>query len=161
MTGLPPITAETPTDRAEVDALIALAFGPGRLVKTAERLRETNQPLLDLSAVAREDGKVVGCSRLWPIHIDGRPAILLGPFAVDPSFRSAGLGAALIAWCCDRAAQAGHHLILLVGDAPYFDRLGFVQAPDIRLPGPVNPRRVMIKALKSGAADGLTGAVTL
>jgi predicted N-acetyltransferase YhbS len=161
MTTLPLIAPETPADAAEVDALIAAAFGPGRFVKTVERLREGNHPLLDLSAVARQDGRVIGCSRLWPIHIGGRPAILLGPFAVDATSRSAGLGAAMIAWCCDRAAAAGHDLVLLVGDAPYFDRLGFVSAKDCELPGPVNRRRMLVKPLKPGAADGLSGHVTL
>jgi predicted N-acetyltransferase YhbS len=161
MITLPPIAPETPADAAEVDALIAAAFGPGRLAKTAERLREGNHPLLGLSAVARQDGRVIGCSRLWPIHIGDRPAILLGPFAVDATSRSAGLGATMIAWCCDRAAAAGHDLVLLVGDAAYFDKLGFESAMDCELPGPVNRRRVLVKALKPGAADGLAGAVTV
>lgn len=161
MADLPPITAETPADHAEVDALIAAAFGPGRFVKTAERLRETSAPVLALSAVARQDGRLIGCSRLWPIHIGGRPALLLGPFAVDAESRSAGLGAALIEWCCQRAAEAGHDLILLVGDAPYFERCGFSPARDCKLPGPVNPKRVLVRALKPGSADGLAGEVTL
>ena len=161
MTGLPPITAETPADHAEVDALIAAAFGPGRFAKTADRLRETNAPILALSAVARRNGRVIGCSRLWPIHICGRPALLLGPFAVDASSRCAGLGGALIEWCCTRAAGAGHDLVLLVGDAPYFDRLGFAPAKACHLPGPVDQRRVLVRALKPGAADGLAGDVTL
>jgi predicted N-acetyltransferase YhbS len=161
MTDLPPITAETPADHAEVDALIAAAFGPGRFAKTADRLREANAPVLALSAVARRDGRVIGCSRLWPIHIGGRPALLLGPFAVDASSRCAGLGAALIEWCCAQAAEAGHDLVLLVGDAAYFDQLGFVRAMACKLPGPVDQRRVLVRPLKPGAADGLAGDVTL
>jgi len=116
MTSQPIITAETPADAAAVEGLIAAAFGPGRFAKTAERLREGNHPLLDLSAVARQDGEIVGCSRLWPIHIGERPAILLGPFAVDASRRSSGLGAAMIEWCCEQANAAGQDLVLLVGD---------------------------------------------
>jgi predicted N-acetyltransferase YhbS len=161
MTRLPPITPETPADAAEVDALIGAAFGPGRFVKTAERLREGNHALLDLSAVVRQDGKIVGCSRLWPIHVGGQPALLLGPFAVDANCRSAGLGAAMIDWCCDRAAKAGHDLVLLVGDAAYFAKLGFISAQDCELPGPVNRRRVLVRPLKPGAADALAGDVTL
>lgn len=161
MTGLPPITAETPADHADVDALIAVAFGPGRFAKTADRLREANAPVLALSAVARREGRVIGCSRLWSIHIGGRPALLLGPFAVDASSRCAGLGAALIDWCCVRAAEAGHDLVLLVGDAPYFEGLGFVPAKGCKLPGPVDQRRVLVRALKPGAADDLEGDVTL
>jgi predicted N-acetyltransferase YhbS len=161
MTGLPPITSETPADHAEVDALIAAAFGPGRFVKTVERLRERNTPALAQSAVARRDGRLIGCSRLWPIHIGDRPALLLGPFAVDKTCRSEGLGAAMIDWCCAQAAKAGHDLVLLVGDAPYFERLNFMPAKACRLPGPVDTRRVLVRALKPGAAEGLCGDVTL
>lgn len=161
MAGLPPIVPETPADAAEVDALITAAFGPGRLVKTAERLREGNHPILDLSAVARLDGKVVGCSRIWPVKAAGKPAVLLGPFAVADECRSAGLGAAMIDWCCERAKAAGWDVVLLVGDVPYFGRLGFELAPAVHLPGPVNPKRVLAKALTPGALEGLEGEVTV
>ena len=112
--------------------------------------------------MAVDDGLVVGCARMWPIHVDETPALLLGPFAVAPDWRSKGLGAALIAACCEAAQTAGHSLVLLVGDAPYFDKLGFapVDRHAVSLPGPVDLRRVLVRALKPGAADGLSGAVT-
>jgi len=147
-------------DRAQVDDLIARAFGPGRYVKAAERLREGREPDRDLSLVAWSGGAVVGCVRLWPVRIGQTPALLLGPFAVDPEFRSQGLGAELITRACDAARAAGHALIILVGDAPYFAPLGFVPAPrEVRLPGPVDTRRVLTLALREGAAEGLEGLV--
>lgn len=160
---LPPISAERPEHAHEVDALIDAAFGPGRYAKAAERLREGNTPDLTLSMVAIEDGRVVGCSRIWPIHIGARPALLLGPFAVADEWRSKGLGAALIEKCCQASDAAGHDLILLVGDAPYFSKLGFhpVPAGDIRLPGPVDARRVQVRELKAGSAEILKGDATV
>jgi predicted N-acetyltransferase YhbS len=154
---------EQPQDRLLVDALIEGAFGPGRLAKTAERLREGNRPLLDLSRVAWRDGRAVGCVRMWPIRIGGSTAILLGPFAVDETWRSQGLGSQLVHGACEAARQAGHGLVLLVGDAPYFTRLGFEPTPQGRvvLPGPVNPRRLLWRALRPGALDGIEGAVTV
>jgi predicted N-acetyltransferase YhbS len=159
---LPPLTPERPEQAPDVEALIDVAFGPGRHAKAAERLREGNSPDLELSRVAVDDGRVVGCSRMWPIHIGETPALLLGPFAVAPPWRSKGLGAALITASCEAAEKAGHALILLVGDAPYFERMGFhrVEAKAVTMPGPVDPRRVLVKALKDGAAEGLAGAVT-
>ena len=52
--------------------------------------------------------------------------------------------------------------MLLVGDAPYFGKLGFapVDRGAISLPGPVDMRRVLVCALKPGAADELAGEVT-
>ena len=158
----PDLRAERPQDGARVGVLVEQAFGPGRLAKAAERLRETNEPLLDISLVAWAGETAVGCVRMWPVHIGETEAVLLGPFAVEDAWRSRGLGAQLIAEACEAAAGAGHGLILLVGDGAYFTKLGFEPAPAgrVTLPGPVNPRRLFWRALKPGAHEGVAGAVT-
>ena len=158
---LPLLKAEQPKDAAAIDALIDAAFGPGRFAKTAERLRETNHPLLDISFTARVEGVLVGCVRMWPIWIGQRAAVFLGPFAVDAAWRGRGLGAALIAQACEAARDAGHQLILLVGPQVYFAPLGFSMVPEgqIAMPGPVDPKRVLVRALVPGTADGLGGVV--
>jgi len=153
------LAPERLADAPLADGLIARAFGPGRYVKAAERLREHAEPIRELSFLAWRDGRAVGCVRLWPIAIGGTPALLLGPFAVDEAERSAGIGAALIRHACDAAAGAGQAMILLVGDVAYFGELGFSQARGVTLPGPVDPRRVLVRALVPGALDGLQGAV--
>lgn len=155
---LPPLAVERPQDAEAVEALILRAFGPGRFAKAAERLREGRAPLPGLSFVAWDGGQVVGCVRLWAIRVGETPAVLLGPFAVAPEQRSQGLGAALIEAACGAAARAGHPLVLLVGDLPYYGPLGFSPAPRAAMPGPVDPRRVLVRAL-AGDAAGLEGAV--
>ena len=151
--------AERPQDAARVDRLIADAFGPGRYAKAAERLREGAAPALDLSLIAWDGDEAVGCVRLWPIRIGGTDALLLGPFAVAGSRRSQGLGAALVERSCAAAQAAGHGLVLLVGDEAYFGRVGFeaVPAGRVTLPGPVDRRRLLWRALKPGAHDGVSG----
>ena len=141
------IVGEQPSDHAAVETLVTKVFGPGRFVKTAERLRETNEPRLDLSFVAYDGQRLAGCVRLWPIYIGDAPLVFLGPFAVDPDLRSQGLGARLIDAACDAAAAAGETAILLVGDLAYFSRLGFERTDpaEIQLPGPVDTRRVLIR----------------
>lgn len=160
---LPPLVAERLTDGAAVDAFIDRVFGPGRYAKTAERLREGNTPLLSLSFTCRRDGALIGCVRQWPILIGEAPAIFLGPFAVDPDERSLGLGAALVERACEAARARGHGLVLLIGAADYFSRLGFEGVPVGRLvmPGPIDPRRLLWRALTPGASDGLAGAVRI
>jgi predicted N-acetyltransferase YhbS len=157
----PVMACERPQDAALVDALIERAFGPGRLAKTAERVREANRPLADLSFVAWMGEAAAGCVRLWPVHIDETPALLLGPFAVDDPWRSRGLGSALIAHACQAATEAGHGVVLLVGDEPYFRKLGFTAVPfgQVVLPGPANPRRILWRALRPGATEGVGGLV--
>ena len=156
---LPILGPETAADGPAVEALIAAAFGPGRFAKTAERLREGHSPAPGLSFLARQAGRIVGCARLWPVLIGDTPALFLGPFAVDDAHRDQGLGMALITQACDAAAGAGHRLVLLVGDEPYYARAGFsaAAARGVVMPGPVDQRRVLLRALAAGA--GAAGAV--
>src|SRR4051812_8765172 len=90
------LRAEEPCDVAAREALLDAAFGPARFLKTCERLREGRLPALALVA---EDtsGRVVGTVRLWHVSAGpGRPALVLGPLAVDASLRCAGLGGRLM-----------------------------------------------------------------
>lgn len=157
------IAPESVADDAEVMALVERAFGPGRYAKTAERLREGNHVLRELSFVAREGGVLVGTVRLWPVRIGARPALLLGPIAVDAAARRRGLGAELSRRACEAAAERGHALVVLVGDLGFFDKLSFERATpgSVRLPGPADPQRILVRALKAGALDGLEGELAL
>lgn len=132
------IEIEASADAAAVEGLVLAAFGPGRFAKTAERLRERAR--IAAGFVAREDGLIIGSVRLWAITVGGEPALFLGPIAVAADSRRAGLGADLVQACVDHAGDAG---ILLVGDLPWFGRFGFRPAPDVRLAGPVDQRRVL------------------
>jgi predicted N-acetyltransferase YhbS len=157
---LPPLVSERPEDAPRVDALVLRAFGPGRFAKAAERLREGRKPVLELSFVAWDCGRLVGCARQWAVKVGGAPAIFFGPIAVDPAWRSNGLGAALTQRACEAAAAAGHRLVVLVGDMPLFGPLGFLPAPGVVMPGPVDQRRVLVRALQPGAEADLQGLVT-
>ena len=147
------ITPETAADRDEVDALVLAAFGPGRFAKTAERIRETAR--LSAAFTAREDGRLIGSVRLWSITVDGLDALFLGPITVAKDVRSGGLGADLVGVCIGEAQGRGVAGVLLVGDPPYFQRFGFQSAPDVRLPGPADPRRVLWLPITSAAPSGL------
>ena len=157
----PDLVPERVQDAPAVDALIDLAFGPGRYAKAAERLREGREPVRDLSFVARDDGVIVGCVRQYDIVIGETPALLLGPFAVEESQRGQGLGAALIRHACAAADAAGRHVILLIGDEAFFAPLGFSGAAARRviMPGPVDQNRVLARALTVGTSDDLSGDV--
>ena len=145
------VEPEAAADAAAVDALVLAAFGPGRFAKTAERLREQSRSAHGF--VIRSDGRIIGSVRLWPVRIGEAPALFLGPIAVEAGSRREGMGAALVRACLDAADARG---VLLVGDPPYFGRFGFRPAPGARLPGPVDPRRVMW--LGAGEPDGVVRA---
>lgn len=145
------VEPEAAPDAAAVDALVLAAFGPGRFARTAERLREGAHPAAGF--VIRSAGRVVGSVRLWPVRVGGTPALFLGPIAVEAASRREGMGAALVEACLEAAGDAG---VLLVGDPPYFQRFGFVHAAEARLPGPVDPRRVLWKGARP--AEGTVAA---
>ncbi len=136
-----PVRPEVLADIPAIEALILRAFGPGRFAKTAERLREGGTIAAGF-VVRDEDGRLIGSVRLWSVTVGGQPALFLGPIAVDADSRRGGLGADLVQACVVHAEAAGVG-ILLVGDPPYFNRFGFVAAPEAVLPGPVDLRRVM------------------
>ena len=146
------LQSENPADASFADALIAAAFGPGRFAKAAERVRESAAFAPELSFCAWRDGIMVGTVRMWRARVGQTPIVFLGPIAVESSERSAGVGALLVERACAAAALAGETAIVLVGDEPYFGRFGFAVADDVRLPGPVDPKRVLAKALKPGVA---------
>jgi predicted N-acetyltransferase YhbS len=152
---------EGPHDASLIDALIDRAFGPGRHAKAADRLRESNSLLPDLSFTAWEGERLVGSVRMWPVAIGGEPVVFLGPIAVEAELRKHRIGQTLVERACEAAAKAGWRAVLLVGDAPYFERVGFSAAParSVAMPGPVDQRRVLLKALREGGADGLSGLV--
>jgi predicted N-acetyltransferase YhbS len=151
----------TPDDLVAIGRLDARAFGPGRFAKSAYRLREGVEPDWKLSFVARIGTLVVGANRMTPILCGGEPALLLGPLTVEPAFRSRGLGEALAMKSLDAARTAGHSLVLLVGDAPYYARVGFRAVPQGQLimPGPVDPERLLCCELRPGALAGAKGKI--
>jgi predicted N-acetyltransferase YhbS len=62
----------------------------------------------------------------------------------------------------DAARTDGLGLVVLVGDEPYYARLGFVRVPagQITLPGPVNPQRLLAAELRPGALVDYRGLVS-
>ena len=156
------VVRETPADAAAIERLVERTFGPGRFARTAYRLREMAAPDPDLCFVARIATLLVGSNRMTPVSAGAAPALLLGPLTVDPAFQGRGIARALVATSLDAAAAAGHRLVILVGDEPYYGRFGFKRVPPGRLtlPGPVDMARLLYRDLVSGAIEGVSGMVT-
>jgi predicted N-acetyltransferase YhbS len=148
---------EAHADAALIAALTDRAFGPGRYAKTAERLREGNDLLGPLSITAWRGEALLGSVRMWPVWVGDRRVTFLGPIAVVADARKHGIGQTLVEMACQAARAAGWDHVFLVGDAPYFARMGFIAAPGIQMPGPVDQRRVLVRPLRDGAAT-LEGA---
>lgn len=161
--GLAPLVLRTQTaaDAPSRERLLDAALGAGRRAKTSELFRTGRLPAHGLALSATHGGALVGTVRLWNVSAGGKPALLLGPLAVSGAHRSLGIGAALMEMAIERARLLGHGAILLVGDAPYYQRFGFQPelTTSLDLPGPVERARFLALELVPGALAGATGMV--
>ena len=157
------IRAEREGEQTAAEKLVDLGFGPGRFAKTAYRLREGVAPDSRLSFVAEdsETGALLGAVRFWPIIVGERLALLLGPLAVEPRLRGRGIGIALMQRGIEAAGALGYESVILIGDEPYYAKVGFarLRPRQVRFPGPVDCDRILGLALKQGALDLLSGDV--
>lgn len=153
---------ERPEDGPAIDALLDKSFGPGRFAKTAYRLREGVACIEALSFVAEEDGEIRGTIRYWPVKIGGALSLMLGPVAVLPEHRGRGMAVELMKRTLALAAEAGHRTVILVGDEPYYARVGFAKIArgTMTMPGPVDYARLLGRDLAPGGLAALSGPIT-
>jgi predicted N-acetyltransferase YhbS len=156
------IRHEQKGDAAAVERLVDLGFGPGRFAKTAYRLREGVAADERLSFVAEESHALLGSVRFWPVRIGQTGCLLLGPLAVEPKLRGRGIGIGLMQRGIEEAKGLDYEAIVLVGDEPYYAKVGFTRLPParVRFPGPVDANRVLGLGLRPNALVSLAGDVT-
>lgn len=155
------IRAERATDVAMREALLDACFGENRHGRTCQRLRDGRAPAAGLALTAVREGKIVGTVRLWHVSAGGRPALVLGPLAVDPACRELGIGAALMRQALAAARARGHGAVILLGDAPYYARFGFSadKTAELALPGPFERDRLLAIEFADGVLDGAAGMI--
>jgi predicted N-acetyltransferase YhbS len=155
------ILTEKPEDAGAIERLHERTFGPGRYARTAYRIRERMGHRLELSYTARIGTLLVGSVRLTSVCVGDTPALLLGPLTIEPPFRDKGIGKAMMERALKDARDKGHKLVVLVGDEPYYARVGFKRVPrgTITMPGPADPARILAVELIEGALAGVSGIV--
>jgi len=128
------------------------AFGPGRHGRTAYAIREGTEWLPALSfAVLDSADTLVGTIQAWPVALttpEGRahPLIMVGPVAILPGRQGQGFGRALMAAQASAIDPAAPLPQVLIGDAPYYGKFGFVEAPrGWTCPGPWAPERLLVR----------------
>ena len=139
-------------DAEALSHLLDMAFGPGRLARTAERLREGNRRIAAYDRMAvNDEGGLLGAISFWPVMAENMPGLLLGPLAVHPDMQGRGVGQALMQDALAAIDAERFRFTVLVGDLPYYQKAGFIVAPSsLKLPGPVDPQRLLLRP--AGAA---------
>lgn len=153
-------------DGADVEALLDRAFGPDRRAKTAYRVRGDSRPLPALSFAALDRGELVGSIQCWPVRFTGDDGaatalVMVGPVAVAPERQRDRIGRRLMETALAAARAEGcAERLMLVGDPEYYERFfGFTaeRTGRWRLPGPVEPRRLLARGREVPDAPGHLG----
>lgn len=127
-----------------IERLNSKTFGPGRHARAAARVREQGPHDNALSFVCLDDGELIGSVRMTLIGIGMIKAYLLGPLAVNKSYKNKGIGRKLLEYAINAAEMTGVGGVLLVGDEAYYASSGFLRASnDVQLPGPVDRDRLL------------------
>lgn len=160
------ITTEQSHHGAAIEQLLDVTFGFDRFQKSSYRLREGVDPVADLCLIGIEHddlgrAQVMGTIRYWEVQAGDRKALLLGPIAVSPDLQGGGLGSKLIRLSLNKASALGYGAVLLVGDAPYYERFGFTRrlTLGLNMPAPTDPNRFLGLELREGALKGAWGDV--
>jgi predicted N-acetyltransferase YhbS len=151
---------------AMVEELLDVVFGPDRHLRTAYAIREGTDWLPALSfAALDEDERLAGTIQAWPVALTdpkGRqhPLIMVGPVAILPGLQGTGYGRMLMAAQASALDPAAPLPQVLIGDAPYYGRFGFTEAPrGWRCPGPWEPERLLVRGADPAVLpqEGLLG----
>ena len=139
-------------DPGLVEHVLDAAFGADRHGRTAYAIREGTGWLPALSFAALDAAeRLVGTIQAWPVALtppQGRahPLIMVGPVAILPERQGQGFGRALMAAQAAAIDPAAPLPQVLIGDAPYYGRFGFVEAPRGWIcPGPWDPARLLVR----------------
>ena len=158
-------------DPAAIELVLDRAFGPDRHGRTAYAIREGTDwlPALSFAAFDERD-ELVGTIQAWPVALRdpagrGHPLIMIGPVAILPDRQGQGFGRALMA-AQELAIESGAIAPaaplpqVLIGDAPYYGKFGFTEAPrGWRCPGPWDPQRLLVRGGSAAVLppDGILG----
>ncbi len=140
-----------------VEALLDAAFGADRHGRTAYHVRAgaAAEPALSFAALDGDEAhRLVATLQCWPVELrcdagDAHPMTMVGPVAVVPGRQRDGIGRLLMVHLLAAARQAGaDEALMLIGDPEYYERFfGFSaeRTSGWRLPGPVEPRRLLAR----------------
>jgi len=157
------IREERPEDAEAIGAMLVTAFGRQAEARLVERLRASTR--IVCAMVAEEKSRVLGHVVFSLIAAESGdsviPLLALAPLAVLPAFQRLGIGSALVSAGLARCRELGHTRVIVIGDAVFYGRFGFVPASSFGLscPFPVPVEAFMAIELEPGVFAQVSGVV--
>ena len=143
------------------DTIVTFEEDPVPADEIAARIRAVQTASLPW-VVAEQGGEIVGYAYagIWKPRRGYRIAVETTVY-LDAGSGGRGIGSALIKRALKDATEQGHKLVVLVGDEPYYAKSGFKRIPkgQVKMPGPVDPARLLVAELVPGAAEGVSGLI--
>ena len=151
----------------EIETILDAAFGSERRGRTAYRLRTGMVAIPGLSFAVMVDGAAAGTVQCWPVaHVGDDatvvPLVMVGPVAVLPEQQACGRGRWLMDMVMAAAPDHADGALMMIGDPEYYGRFfGFSAAKTgaWRLPGPVEPHRLLAAAVGGHAVPDAPGEI--
>lgn len=141
------IRPEEAADWPELLNLYAAVFGQSAEADLVQRLHADGETILALTA---DDGKPMGhlvFSRLLVRETPHVRGCVLAPLVVAPPYQRQGVGSALLEEGLSQLKNAGHDLVVVLGDPAYYGRFGFSAELARRLKTPYDGPYVQALAL--------------
>lgn len=165
MPELLPLSSQTET---AIEAVLDAAFGADRHGRTAYAIRRGTSWLPRFSyAALRDDGRLAGLLQSWPVALGGSggktvtPLIMVGPVAVLPEWQGEGYGRMLMDRLITDADKHADCPLMMIGDPEYYGRFWGFSAEATggwSAPGPVDPRRLLMRGVAGAPALPSTSA---
>jgi putative acetyltransferase len=153
---------EQPADRAAVREVHRLAFGRDDEARLVDALRDEGHARCSL--VAEERGRIVGHILFSSLPIVGEggsavEALALAPVAVVPSHQRRAIGSELVRDGLKACQQAGHRIVVVLGEPAFYGRFGFSARLALPLRSPYAGEAFQALELVPGALEGVAGVV--
>lgn len=150
------VRLETPADIAAIRIVEEIAFGRRDEARLVEDLRAAGDAVFSLVAV--EDGIIVGHAMFSRMNAPF-PALALGPIAVLPEHRRAGIADQLIREGIAHSEAAGWQGVFVLGDPAFYRRFGFNVGKASGFSSPFAGPHLMAIPIGGSDLPALTGSI--
>lgn len=158
------IRPEGPGDEPAIRRVNELAFEGSTEADLVDKLRTAGAIVLSMVALD-DDDEIVAHALVSPVTVvteEVEVSLLgLGPVAVLPSRQGQGIGMQLIETSLEWVREYGHAGVVVVGDADYYSRFGFIPASrwGLRWEADAPEEVFLAMELSPGRLSGVKGTV--